>query len=212
MAACEASTVRRGKSYDVLEVISTNGPARRLYEVLGYRFLRKVAWYYRDLGPGEPPLPTLPAGTAAASIRSFENRDGETLSRLAQARQPPDDRAVRPVGPRSFRSPPLLMAVLGSESAAFVVDRAGSAAGFVRVSESGGFPSGHVVAPVVAPDLPEEVAGALLDRGLAWFRERPVRRVVCEIPLDDAAGVARLEARGFRVGLTVEALAKRVAP
>lgn len=211
MAAVEGATRRRGVPFSVLEVISTNTPARRLYDSLGYRPLRRVAWYYRDLGAADPPLPAPPSGPAAAALRPFRPADGEALARLARSLQPPEDRAVRPIGPRSFRAPPILMAALGSDTEAFVVDHGGVAQGFVRLSSSGAFPSGHLVAPFVAPSLPEAEAEALLDRGLAWFREHPVRRIVCEVPLDDAAGVRRLEARGFQVGLTVEAMARRVA-
>jgi ribosomal protein S18 acetylase RimI-like enzyme len=212
MAAAEAATRRRGKAHAVLDVIATNQGARALYDKLGYREIRRVTWYTRDVGPGLPPLPAAPTGPWAERVRPFRNPDGDRLAEIARARQPPEDRAVRPVGPRAFRVPPLVAQALGAESAAFVLEQDGRPMGFVRGSTGSAMGSANLVAPVLDPSLPEEGGLALLDGGLAWLAERSVARIVCEVPDDDTAAIARLSSRGFVPALRLETLAKRVGP
>lgn len=208
MAETERRILRRHRSYALLDVIATNEPARRLYGSLGYRLLRRVGWFVLDRpdGEGSPEAP----GPGAGSVRAFQRADGAALAEMARARQPAEDRAVRPIGPEAFRLPPVLARVFGSTSAAFVLDGPKGPRGFARATSAGVMASGHLVPPLVADAVREEEAEALLTVALGFFRSHPVPRIVAEVPLDDPAGVRRLEGRGFRLALTLEALVKPV--
>jgi ribosomal protein S18 acetylase RimI-like enzyme len=209
MAAAEAAAARRGCRYTVLDVIESNLPAIQLYKSMEYHPIRRVGWYYRDLGGANPPLPDAPKGAPGPVLRPFRRSDGEVLAEIARSRQPSLERSVRPTRPSAFSVPPLLTRALGGATRAFVlVDPAGRPDGFVRSSSSTVVGSGNMVVPMVGPQVSEERALGLLDHGLAWFRDHPVRRIICEVPEDDRSALVRLGSRGFQRGLGLETLAK----
>jgi len=207
MRGAEAAAARRGCAYTVLDVIESNQPAIQLYRSLEYHPIRRVGWYYREVGGASPPIPAPPAGERGRRIRPYRKPDGVPLAAIAQARQPALERAVRPTRPSAFSVPPLLTRALGGATAAYVREGPEGVDGFVRSSSSPAMGAGNLVAPVVAPSVTEEEAMDLLDQGLAWFADRPVRRIVCEVP-EDRAMLTRLAARGFQRGLGLETLAK----
>jgi len=208
MARAEAAAHRRGCLHTVLDVIDTNAPAIALYEALGYRPVRDVDWMYRDVGPDQPPLPAEPSGDRARAIRPFARADAARLLPLARAAQNAEERRIRPFRPGAFRVPPPIVAVLGGATEAFVHDAGSGADGFLRASTSAAMASGHLSVPLFGPALSDAEALDLLDRGMSWFSEHPVRRIICEVPRDDAGRVRLLAARGFQRGLGVHTLAK----
>ena len=211
LAESEAATARRGRPYVALEVFSNNAPAKKLYESAGYKRIRQGIWCYRDLGEGHPPLPMAGGVTPPYEIRAFRKSDGDALAGIARSHQPELDRVVRPVGPRDFLVAPILAQLLGGETEAFVLTRAGVPVGFTRTTAGSTSASGNLVSPVLDDAVPLEVALALVDRALNGFARYPnIRRVVCEGPDDLPRVRALLEARGFVRDLPIETLAKQV--
>lgn len=209
VAAAEASARRRGCRHTFLEVLEENVPAIRLYESMGYRRVRRIAWFARETGGSAPALPEPPTARPGSGLRPFRRSDAEALVPLAEARRLAAERSIRPVHPGQFRVPPSVVQTLGGATEAWVhVGPGGRPDGFVRASTSGAMGSGHLTAPLWSPDLGESEASALFDEGLAWFRGTPIRRVVCEAPEDDVLLVRRLADRGFRRGLGLHTMAK----
>ena len=209
MAEAEARALRRGCRYLVLEVLEQNAPAIALYDRIGFSPMRRSAWYYREVGPEAPPLPE--ARAPGGAIRPFRRGDGIALLPLAIAAQSEEERRIRPARAGTFRVAPPVVAVLGGATDAWVRTEAGACVGFVRSSTSRAVASGHLNAPLIAPTVEEPGAMELLDAGLAWFREHPVPRIVCEAPDDDPVLRGRLAARGFERGLGIRTLAKAIA-
>lgn len=212
VGAAEAAGRRRGCRYALLEVLEDNAPAIALYRSTGYLPVRGVGWFAREVGPSETPLPEPPTGERARPIRRMERRDAAPLARVALDQQPALERGIRTIRPGNFRVAPPIIQILGGESEAFVREGPEGLDGFVRASTSGAMDSGHLTAPVFAPGVADPEALDLIDQGLAWFREHPVRRIICEAPDDATRLIARLAARGFRRGLGVHVLAKPLAP
>jgi ribosomal protein S18 acetylase RimI-like enzyme len=199
--ACETAAARVGRPYVALDVLEVNAPARRLYAKLGYHLLRTQAYYVRDYDavPGSPePVP--------ATVRPFVSRDAAALVPIANAMLPPSVAEVLPAHARQFTSVPLVAEGLRSETEAWVVDRGHGAEGFVRATVSAATESGHLTAPILAPELPDDVAHAAVRTAVDWLRGHQVRRVLCEMPNYNTAGVRALTAEGFREALLLQTL------
>ena len=204
---CEAFALRHRCRYAVLQVIEGNVAADRLYRSMGYTELRNSAWYTRPVGGSAPELPTPPAHAPRSEVRPMARADAPGLVVLATRLQSEAERRIRPMRPAAFRAAPPLVQALGGASQAFVwADPTGAPRGFLRVATSPAMGSGLLVGPFLDPALGDASAFALIDAGLAWFRETPVRRIVAEVPLDDAVLLRRLTARGFSRTLGLETL------
>jgi ribosomal-protein-alanine N-acetyltransferase len=204
--ACEAASRRAGRKFTVLDVLVTNAPARSLYEKLGYRMLRGQSYYFRDSdgpGPAEPGV--------APGVRPFARRDAKPLTALAMGLLPRAVTEVLPVAAGHFRETPLVTMGLDSESAAWTVDRGRGVEGFVRGTVSSATESGHLSAPLLSPDVPEETGRALVRTATDWIQRHGVRRVVCELPTHNATGLAVLAREGFREAIALETLFRPLA-
>ena len=199
--ACEASAARFGKPYVALDVLELNTTAKALYVKLGYQLLRRQAYYVRDYdAPAGPPTPV------PSEIRPFVSRDAPALVPIANGMLPPLVAEVLPANARQFTSVPLVAEGLRSETEAWVIDRGHGAEGFVRATVSAATESGHLTAPILAPGVPDDVARAAVRTGVDWLVQKRIRRVVCEMPGYNTAGIAALTGEGFREALILETL------
>jgi ribosomal protein S18 acetylase RimI-like enzyme len=200
---------RAGKAYAALDVLERNASAQELYRSMGYRPLRKLALFRRELADVPPrrehdPLP--------AGVRPFRNRDAPRLADLLERSMPPEVASVLPPGPGMFRSPPPVVSVLESRSAAWVAESDGAVVGFVRASASDALESGHVTQPVIGPGLAPEVGRGLVATALGFLASAGAPRAVAEVPLRASAAVALLEASGFREAERLDTLVRPLGP
>ncbi len=199
--AAEATARRAGKSFVVLDVLRSNGPARALYAQMGYRLLHELTYRVRDQDGPAPPAPA-----PVDAVRPFVSRDATTLVAAATRVVPPGVAEVLPPGHRQFHHIPRVAAGLRSETASWVVDRGAGAEGFVRATQSAATEAGHLTAPIFALGVPDETARAAIRVALDWLAARSIRRVVCEMPTYNSAGLAALTGEGFREAYPVERL------
>lgn len=199
--ACEATARRMGKRYAVLDVLKSNAPARALYAKLGYRFLRDQSYFVRDVEGPDPGATAIPS-----TLRGYEKSDGAALAALARRLLPPEVAEVLPPDPRSFAVAPLVATGLKSETVAWVVDGPSGPQGFVRATSSSATESGHLTAPVLAPELPEATGRLLVRTAAEWLYRQGIHRAVCEVPLDNAGAVTALAREGFREAIPLETL------
>jgi ribosomal protein S18 acetylase RimI-like enzyme len=184
----QAETARRHRRYVVLDVLSTNAPAIALYRSLGYRPLRTVHLWSRELGPGEPP--------AAPASRPYRPGDLPELLAAARAELPDEVDAVLPTGPGEFGATSFVDALLAARSYPRTVEIDGRPAAYLHLSASQTQTSGNlrlVVAPSVAP---ERLLPALAE-GFAWARAAGAQRIVAQLPDYKRAATAVLRAAGF---------------
>lgn len=191
LEVCRAATHRRGKPYVVLDVLANNGPALALYEAIGYRRLRNLTVLSK-----EGPFDGVPDGPAA-SVRAFVRQDTARLVEFARQQLPatiaevlPPDRGALTGGGWSSR-------MFASATAAWVLDTGRGADAFVSASTTPVTTSAHLTAPIVGPDVPDELADGLLRTALTWVRERGAPRVVVHLPEENRRGRELLQRSGF---------------
>jgi len=187
-------TARRAKRrYVVLDVLETNTPARTLYESLGYRALRARGQFVHEspaqLGAG-------PAGNPA--VRPFRRGDASALVELLRRQTPPAVEEVLPTYAGMFLSSPLTNRILGSQEAAWVVDRGHGPEAYLSASVSTATEAAYLAAPVLGESVDPELAGALLRIAGAWCTAWKAPRILCMMADDNVRGRAALEAGGFR--------------
>jgi ribosomal protein S18 acetylase RimI-like enzyme len=184
----QQEAARRRRRYIVLDVLSDNAPAIALYRSLGYKSLRTVHLWSRELGPEEPPAP--PAS------RPYRPDDLPALLAAARSELPPEVDAVLPTGRGEFGATSFVDALLEARSYPRTVELDGRPAAYLHLSASQTQTSGHlrlVVAPGVAP---ERLRPAMAE-GLAWARAEGAQRIVAQLPDYKTAAAAALRAAGF---------------
>jgi hypothetical protein len=203
LAAAHGALRRYGRRWAVLEVLAENAPAIALYRALGYRRVRGGEVLARPLGPGAPPLPDASPGDAR--IRPFARRDAAPLVRVAEAPDPAELRALLPVTPGMFSVPPLLAAIVGSATEAWVLDGPEGPRAFLRATAGAPGRPAHLTQPILAPEVGAEEARAFVAHGLRYLSARSASRAVVELPDGrPAAARALLEngcTRAYRVEL-----------
>lgn len=205
LAACEAGARAAKRRFTVLDVLEANAPARALYDAAGYRPLRRLVVLARDLEGAPPPGP---GGPLPPGVRAFRRRDAAALAEAARAALSPEVAAVLPAARADFAVSKVVLRVLRSRSAAWVVDAGSGAAGFLRATVGPSTASGHLTAPLFARGVAVEPARALVRTGVDFLRRHGARRAVTEIPLDRSSALDVVREEGFHEAYRVETLSK----
>lgn len=188
--ACREATRAAGRRHVVLDVLSTNRPARALYESEGFAFLRHQALW-------AGPVPSSSAASAPG-IRALAKRDLRPIAELATGALSAPAREVIPVSPSELAVSPLVTYGLASESEAWVLDEGAGAVGYLRATVGAATSSGHLSQPILAPSVGPERSADLVAVALEWLRVRGAPTVVSEVPAENVAGAAALHAAGLR--------------
>ncbi|HLM91968.1 MAG TPA: GNAT family N-acetyltransferase [Thermoplasmata archaeon] len=202
-----ATAHRMHRRFMVLDVLADNAPARALYEgKLGYRPLRETTFMSRekpaDVGP-EPA--TLPVG-----IRPFRKSDNASLVAIARRHVPPDVETVLPVPKQLMGGTRTGNRIMGSESAAWVVDRGAGPEALIVATSAPDAEAGHLSDPIVSETTDPALARALLRTALAWIGARGQVRALSSVPRYNATARTALEAEGFHDALSVWTLYRPV--
>jgi len=178
LRACDGLCRKYHRAYAVLDVLSQNDPAIRLYERWGYQPLRDQVWLARMLGP-EAPLPA-PSGTTR--IRPYTKNDGPRLAELDNALMPPEVRKILPRHRGDFHVPGAVLRDLRSDVKAWVAEVNGRPVGFLRSTVSRLMQAANLSSPLFGEDVPEPVARDLLLTALRWAESWKAPRVLTEVP------------------------------
>lgn len=208
LQVCDDLCRRFHRPYVVLDVLSVNAPAIRLYDRWGYEVLRDVYWLACEFAGRTP----APAPTGSARIRPFQPRDGRALADLENAQMPPSVRAVVLAHENQYRLPRATRRVLTSESAAWVVESNGRAAGYLRATVSRLMQAANLTSPLFARDLPDGSARDLLLTALQWIDARKAPRVVVSLPDHEEARRPLLESLGFIEKFRIHTMVRRLPP
>lgn len=200
------AAARRGRPFVVLDVLESNTPARALYESLGYRLLRTTAYLVHD-APGDAPTPS----PAPLGIRPFARSDADPLAAIAQRTAPPEVARILPVRAREIVGSGWVEQMMRADSQAWVVDRGRGPEAHLSATVSPATESGHLSAPIVAPEADPAAAEGLVRTAVAWFAARGVRRSVVMVPEENRRGRAALEAVGYRHAIAILTLYRPVA-
>ncbi len=184
---------RAGRKYVALDVLETNAPARSLYESVGYRTLRARGQLVHE-SPAS--LGADPATNPA--VRAFRRGDASKLVTILRRQTPPVVEAVLPTYAGMFLSSRLTNRILGSEEAAWVVDRGRGPEAYVAVSVSTATEAAYMTAPILEESVDAELAGALLRTAGAWCAAHKAPRILSMVADDNVRGRTALEAGGFR--------------
>lgn len=196
--AARAATARRRRPYVVLDVLESNGPARRLYEGSGYRTLRSNEYLVHDT-----PATFRDAGPEPAGIRRFQRSDIAPLVAIGQRSRPPEVARVLPITAGTLVGSGWVEELLASESSSWVVDRGRGPEAFLIATLSPATSAAMMSAPVAAPSTDPATLTALVRAGAHWLAERSPPRIVIMVP-EEARGVrAALEGVGFRPALSI---------
>lgn len=193
----QEETARRHRRYVVLDVLSNNAPAIALYRSLGYRSLRTVHLWSRELGPGDT--------SAAPGSRPYRPSDIPELLAAARAELPPEVDEVLPTGRGEFGATSFVDALLAARSYPRTVEIDGRPAAYLHVSASQTQTSGSLRL-VVAPTAPPERLLPAIAEGLAWARAEGAQRIVAHLPDYKLAATAALRAAGFAPVYELETL------
>ncbi len=204
LEAAARETKRAGRSWVVLDVLSDNVPAKRLYDGIGYETLATMEFRSAELsGPAPPgPAPPLPEG-----VRALRRSDGDALTTLADAERPERYRRVLPAYPRQFFVSPLVARGLESETEAWVIDRGRGPEGFVRATVSPATEAGNLTVPLIGPDVPPELARGLVAWAMDWVHRRGPTRLATEVPEYAVRGAVALTSAGFTSQFTSDTMA-----
>jgi ribosomal protein S18 acetylase RimI-like enzyme len=194
--------LQRRRPHVALDVLETNVPARSLYDALGFRRLRSLAYYVHD-GPAAAREPA--DGTV---VRPFTARDAPELARLATLPLPSEVREVLPVRAEDLLGSRRANRTLGAESAAWVYDRGRGPEAHVSASVSDATAAGHLSTPIVSEHLPDDAGAVLVGAALAWLAARGVPRTLSRVSDDDPRARQVLDTAGFRPALRLLTLAR----
>lgn len=207
LRACDVVCQRYRRSYVVLDVLSENAPALRLYDRWGYQRLRENFWLSRAVGP-EAPLPPLSRTTR---VRPFRRSDGARLAEIDNAQMPPAVRSIVPRHPAEFRVPAIARSILQSETESWVAEVDGLPAGFLRATVSHLMEAANLSSPLFRADVTPSVARDLLVTALRWIEGQRSPRVLTELPEHRAAVRPLLDSLGFVERFRVHTLVHRLA-
>jgi ribosomal protein S18 acetylase RimI-like enzyme len=199
------ATRARGKPFVALDVLASNTPARTLYEKLGYRPLRATAYFVHDT-----PALLRPAPAGVPGLRPFIRPDAKPLAEIARTGVPIEVQAVLPTTHRDIAGSAWVGQMLGSESAAWVIDDGTGPKAWVEAVVTPATEAVHLSAPIVAPSVPPEQAADLVRTAGAWCAERHAVRLMAMVPEENARGRAALLAAGFRDVLPILTLYRAV--
>ncbi len=184
----QEETGRRHRRYVVLDVLSTNAPAIALYRSLGYRDLRTMHLWSRDLAAEN--------GAAPPASRPYRPSDLPALLAAARAEVPAEVEEVLPTGEGEFGATSFVDALLAARSYVRTVEIDGRPAAYLHLSASETQTSGSLRL-VVAPSVPPGRLKPAIEEGLAWARGAGARRIVAHLPDYKLAAAAALRDAGF---------------
>ncbi|MCI4351982.1 MAG: GNAT family N-acetyltransferase [Thermoplasmata archaeon] len=208
LRACDETCRRYRRRYVVLDVLSNNDAALRLYDRWGYRPLRDQHWMYRAFGRGTAPLPPL---TGTTRVRPFRRRDGSALAEADNALMPPEVRAVVPRHPGDFRMPAIARGILESDTEAWVAEADGGPVGFLRATRSHLMDAANLTSPVFRRGVAASVMQDLLVTALRWVEAQNAPRVVTEVLAHQVQARPVLDSLGFVEQFGVHTLVHRLA-
>lgn len=205
LEVCGTATRRRGKPYLALDVLSANGPARALYDSLGYRPLRSVSVLVRDVASDGP------AAGPGSPVRPFVKRDARPLISIATPQVPaavaevfPPERSALSGGGWSSR-------MFARDTASWVVDAGRGPEAFLSATITPVTEAAHLSPPIVGPGVAPDRADALITTALAWVRARSAPRAVVLLPEENRLGRELLERAGFTDALSIVTLYRPAA-
>jgi len=203
MNACERTGRHYRRSHLVLDVLSSNTPAIRLYEKLGYRTIRQVRWMVRD--------PTTPTGGWTTDprdrLRPFRRADAPKLVEIASAAMPASVRALVRPRARDLRGASLSRRAGRVEAASWVLERQGEIIGYVKVVVSPAVEAAQFDPLFLTVPPAPEACRSLVGAALAWCAERQVPRAILALPdhLDELRPA--LEQVGFTENFRLQTMA-----
>lgn len=184
---------RYHRSCVVLDVLSQNDPAVRLYAEWGYQPLRDQLWLVRTFRANAP----LPEATGTARIRPYASGDGRRLAELDNARMPPEVRKILPRHRGDFQISGITNRVLQSEQRSWVLEVDGAPAGFLRATVSHIMQAANLSSPLFGPEVPEPAVRELLVSALRWIEAHGAPLVLTEVPEHEWRMRPLLESLGF---------------
>ncbi|MCI4347058.1 MAG: GNAT family N-acetyltransferase [Thermoplasmata archaeon] len=208
LRACDVICQRYRRRFVVLDVLSANDPALRLYDRWGYQRLREQHWMSRAFVPGSAPLPPL-SGTTR--VRPFRRSDGTALAEADNALMPTEVRAVAPRHPSEFRVPAIAQGILESDTEAWVAEVDGRPVGFLRATRSHLMDAANLSSPLFRRDVAGSVMQDLLVTALRWIVEQNAPRVVTEVLDHQVRARPILDSLGFVEQFRVHTLVHRLA-
>jgi ribosomal protein S18 acetylase RimI-like enzyme len=190
----QANARRMHRPYLALNVLTANTPARALYEgKLGYRPLLEAVFMSRDrpaeVGPERSPLPN--------GIRLSRKSDDPALVALVCRQTPAEVQEVLPVPRKLLASTRTGDRIMGSESAAWVLDRGAGAEAMIATTSTPDAEAAHMNEPIVSETADPALVRELVRTALAWCGARGRIRVVCSVSRHNGTGRAALEGEGF---------------
>lgn len=205
LARAEDACRHRGRDWAVLDVLTHNEVARRLYLKRGYRPLRVQHWLTRPLAQRKEAFS--PAGP---EIRPMEKADLPSLLELYKAQQPPEVRRI--LAPeRSHLSPPsYLQSVMAATSAAWCTGAQGGPSGYIRATFTTPKEAGNLGAPLFDARATPVEREELLETALGWLAASGARSVICEVPQYSTAALQMLREAGFEERWTMDTLALKL--
>lgn len=204
---CDRLSRQYHRAYVVLDVLSQNDPALRLYERWGYQPLRDQVWLVRTLAPDA----ALPPPTGTTRIRPFVKTDGPRLANLDNALMPPEVRKIVPRHGGEFQVSGTARRILQSDAEAWVAEVDGQPAGFLRATASHVMQAAYLSSPLVGGDVPEPVARDLLLTGLRWIERHKAPRVLTAVPEHQWRLRPLLDSLGFVEHFRAHTLVHRLA-
>jgi ribosomal protein S18 acetylase RimI-like enzyme len=205
LRTCDTLCERYHRPYVVLDVLSQNDPALKLYTRLGYQPLRESFWFSRSLGPDE----ILPQPSGRTRVRPFRRNDGPRLAELDNAQMSADVRGIVPRRPKDYQLDPLLQSVMRSESEAWVIEAEGRPVGFARATVSPTFAAAQLI-PLLLPVQDQEASRDLLLTALGWIHARKAPRVVTDLPQHRIGSRSILESAAFVESFHLRTLVRKL--
>ncbi|MGP8075881.1 MAG: GNAT family N-acetyltransferase [Thermoplasmata archaeon] len=203
----EARRTAKGarRKYIALDVLENNTRARTLYEGLGYRSLRTKTHYVRE---STHEFGTTPPANPA--IRRLCRGDTPALLEIVRRQTPPAVEEILPTAPSRFAVSGFENRMLGSEQAAWVIDRGHGAEAHLSATVSVVFEAAHVSPPVLSESVDPALADALVRTAGAWVAAHKAPRILSQLSDDNVRGRAALEAAGFTRALGSSTLYRTV--
>ncbi|HYB63435.1 MAG TPA: GNAT family N-acetyltransferase [Thermoplasmata archaeon] len=193
MLAEALTTARRAKrKYVVLDVLESNTGARALYDSLGYLPLQSRAHLLHN-ATGRFAQATEPN----PSIRPMRRSDASALVEISRRQTPPEVEKVIPTRKHHFVMSGIISHMLGSEDAAWVLDRGHGPEAHVAAAVSRASEAGHLTAPTLSESVDDRLAVDLVATAVAWCAARGVPRILTMVSDHNPRGRAALEAVGF---------------
>lgn len=190
---------RRHRRWAVLDVLTNNTVAKRLYDQRGYRPVRLQHWLVRAISSGEEA-----PRNGAAILRPMEKKDLRPLLELYRAQIPPEAREILAPEKSWLDPPPYLQAMMEATSAAWCTGPRRAPSTYVRATFTTPKEAGNLGAPLLDPRSTAEERALLLPTALHWLASLGATKVVTQVPSYHPDVLELLRRSGFQEKLTME--------